>query len=418
MVEVMTLKNQIRIVTDEMLDVETVSLGIWVCVGSRYEEKDISGISHLLEHMVFKGTASRTALQIAQSIENVGGVINAYTSKDVTAYYVKVLKEDVLLALDVLIDIFQNSVMNETELNREKGVVLQEISQTYDVPGDAVFECFYETAYPNQPMGRPILGKGQIVQSLTSDDLLSYMKNEYTTPRVILSAAGKIKHTFFVEQVEQRLTKLNPSGGRQRLPAIYKGGEFVQKKDIEQVNLILGFKGFSLTDEDYYAQTLLSTILGGGMSSRLFQEIREKRGLVYSIYSFASGYADTGLFGVFAQTGQKEVKELLPVVCEELLKICSILSDEELDRAKAQLKAMILMKREKTSARCESNARDMAIYGRVVSKDEILRRISDLDKTKVQSTAFKIFSTPLTLACLGPVENVLSYEKLQSYLKI
>ncbi len=417
MVKEQILSNGIRVVTDEMKDVETVSIGIWVSVGSRFEEPEISGISHLLEHMAFKGTTTRTALQIAQEVENVGGIINAYTSKDVTAYYVKVLKEDASMALSILADIFQNSTMNQDELSREKGVVLQEISQTLDAPDDIIFDYFQETAFPNQPLGRPILGSAQIVQSITSETLLSYMHDEYVAPRTIVSAAGNISHDFLVQQVEKLFSNLSKEGKRVMASAHYEGGEFRQKKDIEQVNVLLGFPGVSYHDKLFYAQTILSTILGGGMSSRLFQEVREKRGLVYSIYSFASSYIDSGLFGIYAGTGEKEVKDLLPVVCDELLKVSSTLTDEEIERAKSQLKAMILMKRESTSARCEGNARNIAIFGRVIPKEETIARIEEVDASLLQKTAHFIFSKKPTLASLGPIEHVWDYDLLIERLR-
>ena len=417
MVQVTKLDSGIQIITDTMKDVETVSLGFWVSVGSRFEEESINGISHLLEHMAFKGTQSRTALQIAEQIEDVGGIINAYTSRDVTAYYVKVLKQDVPLALSVLSDIFQNSTMIEEELEREKEVIVQEIGQTYDAPDDAIFEYYQQTAYPNQSFGRSILGTADKVRSVSREILLSYMHDEYVAPRVVVSAAGNIEHAYLVEQIQNLLTSLKLSGGRTMLPAQYVGGEFRQEKKIEQVNLLLGFDGLSYTHDLYYAQSILATVLGGGMSSRLFQEIREKRGLVYAIYAFSSSYQDAGQFGVFAGTGEKQVAELLPVVCDELLKVGSTLQDAEIERAKAQLRAHVLMKRESTSARAESNARQLATYGRILDTDEIIERINAVDKTMLVKTADLLFSGKPTLASLGPVANVMSYEKLVDALK-
>ena len=417
MIKVAQLSNKIRVITDEMPDVETVSLGIWVSVGARYEEENINGISHLLEHMAFKGTTSRSALKIAEEIENVGGVINAYTSRDVTAYYVKVLKENTQLALDILTDIFQNSVMDEEELTREKGVVIQEIGQTYDAPDDAVFEYFQSTAYPDQPFGRSILGTAQKVSDISRETLLAYMHDEYTAPRVIVSAAGHIEHERLVSEIARLMTKLKSAGSRQMQPARYEGGEYREEKKIEQVNLVLGFPCLTYQHPLYYAQTILSTLLGGGMSSRLFQEIREKRGLVYAIYAFASAYEDGGTFGIFAGTGEKQAAELLPVVCEELKKIGDTLKEEEIERAKAQLRAHVLMKRESTSSRAESNARSMAIYGRVISKEETIQRINEVNANMLKQTADLLFAEKPTLAVLGPVSHVMSYDKLLDALK-
>ena len=417
MVQVTKLDSGIQVITDTMKDVETVSLGFWVSVGSRFEEESINGISHLLEHMAFKGTQTRTALQIAEQIEDVGGIINAYTSRDVTAYYVKVLKQDVPLALSVLSDIFQNSTMVEDELEREKEVIVQEIGQTYDAPDEAVFEYYQQTAYPNQSFGRSILGTADKVRSISRQTLLSYMHDEYTANRVIVSAAGNIEHSYLVEQIQNLLTSLKASGGRAMQTAQYVGGEYRQEKKIEQVNLLLGFDGLPYTHDLYYAQSILATVLGGGMSSRLFQEIREKRGLVYAIYAFSSSYQDAGQFGVFAGTGEKQVSELLPVVCDELLKVGTTLNEAEIERAKAQLRAHVLMKRESTSARAESNARQLATYGRIIDTAETIEKINAVDKAMLIKTADLLFAGKPTLASLGPVANVMSYEKLTDALK-
>lgn len=417
MTEITRLENGIRVVTDTMSDVETVSLGLWVSVGSRFEEQNISGISHLLEHMAFKGTTSRSALQIAQQIEDVGGLINAYTAKDVTAYHAKVLAKDVPLAMDILTDIFQHSTMDAGELSKEKGVVLQEISQTYDTPDDAISEYFYECAYANQPYGRPILGSAKTVRAISSDDLLSYMHNEYIAPRVVVSAAGKVEHQQIVDLTKHLLTKLKTKGGRQMTPATYTGGEIKKKRAIEQVNLLLGFQGFSYTDKQFYTQKVLATVFGGGMSSRLFQEIREKRGLVYSIYAFASSAADNGLFTIFAGTGEKQVAELLPVVADELLKATTDITADELERAKNQLKAMVLMRRESTASRCETNARNVGILDRALSKEETITAIDAVDIKALSNTARQIFSSAPTLATLGPTAHVMPYDELVARLQ-
>lgn len=417
MVDITKLSNGVQIVTDEMPDVETVSLGFWVSVGARFEEEAINGISHLLEHMAFKGTESQTALQIAEKIENVGGIINAYTSREVTAYYVKVLKQDVPLALGILSDIFQNSTMIDEELKREKEVVVQEIGQTYDAPDEAVFEYYQQTAFPNQAFGRSILGTADKVRAISRQTLLEYMHGEYTAPRVIVSAAGNIKHSYLVEQIEKQLTKLKPSGGRKLVKANYVGGEYRENKKIEQVNLALGFEGESYHSPLYFAQTVLATILGGGMSSRLFQEVREKRGLVYTISSFGSSYTDGGNFVIYAGTGEKQVTELLPVVCDELLKFKTTLRAEEIERAKAQLRANILMRRESTSARAESNARYLAVHGYVPTSQELIDRINAIDEAVLVKTADKIFATRPTMSVLGPIDHVMSYAELQDRLK-
>jgi len=410
MIEITTLDNGIRVVSDKMQDVDTVSMGIWVGVGSSFEEEHLNGISHMLEHMAFKGTLTRTALQIAEEIENVGGIINAYTSRDVTAYYVKVLKEDAPMALALLADIFQNSTMDGKELAKEKGVIIQEIGQTYDTPDDAVFEYYQKTAYPNQAFGRSILGTVEHVNRIGTDDLLAYMHKEYTNKRTIVSASGNVNHDWLVSEVQNLFSKMKQNDGTPADIPVYSSGEFRMKKDIEQVNIVVGAPALTHTHPLYYAQSIFSTILGGGMSSRLFQEIREKRGLVYSIYSFAYVYRNGGTFGVFAGTGEKEASELLPVVCDEVMGFAGSVREEEINRAKATLKAHLLMKNESTSARCEANARMLDIYGRIPTKEEQIRLIEDVDATKLQQVSKALLEQTPTLACIGPIDYVMDYE--------
>ena len=416
MIKYTKLSNGLRVITDEMTDVETVSMGIWVSVGSQLEDSQINGISHLLEHMLFKGTKQRTALQIAQEIENVGGIINAYTSRDMTAYYLKVLKEDALMGLTILADIYQNSVMNEEELFKEKDVVLQEILQNFDSPDDIIFDYFQETAYPDQPIGRPISGSTQTVQAIKPETLLSYMHDEYTASRTVVSIAGNISHEFCVDLVCRLFTKLSQKGKRQMIPSRYVGGDFRQDRDIEQVHVLMGFPAFSYQNDFFYAQMILSTLLGGGMSSRLFQEVREKRGLVYTIYSFSHSYMDTGLFGVYAGTGKEKIKELMLVVCDELLTMGTMLTEQEIERAKAQLKAMILMQRESTSTRCKVNAQNMLIWGKIISKDEIISKIEAVNEDILKQVSSLLLSKKPTLTSLGPIQHVWDYEKFVDYL--
>ncbi len=412
-----TLKNGLRIVTEKMPELDTVSLGVWVGVGAMFEPKEINGISHLLEHMAFKGTKTRTAKQIAEEIENVGGYINACTSRETTSYYIKVLKEDCVLALDILSDILQNSTFDEEEFAREKTVVLQEISQSIDTPDDIIFDYFQDKAFPNQPMGRPILGTIETVTSITRQTLNDYMKQNYTPKRMVLAASGNLEHEVFVDLAEKYFSSLQENKGLEAQKAVYQGGEYREKKDIEQVNIVLGFEGVSIFDKDYYTAHILSTVFGGGMSSRLFQEIREKRGLVYSIYSFNAASSNGGIFGIYAGTGEKEAKELLSVVCDEILKIKDKgISQEELHRAKAQIKAGVLMALENPTARSEQNAGHLLSFNRLLDKEEILEKIAQVSQDGVQALAKKIFSTKPTLATLGPVDYVLSYDEIKKAL--
>ena len=270
-----TLDNGLRIVTQTMPSLETVSMGIWNYVGGRDETEKINGVAHLLEHMAFKGTASRSALEIAETIENVGGDINAYTSKEITAYYVKLIAEDLPLGINILMDILQNSTFAEEELNRERGVILQEIGMYLDSPDEMIFDYWQEKAFPNQPIGRSILGKTDIIKNISREEVKNFMLSHYNPKKMIISAAGKIDHNEFVESIKQACINLPKGESDDREKAIYKAGEYREQKKLEQIHLLLGFEGIDYHHEDYYSLMIYSSLLGGGMSSRLFQEIRE-----------------------------------------------------------------------------------------------------------------------------------------------
>lgn len=413
---VSVLPNGLRVVTDAMPELESVSLGVYVGVGAMYEPKDLNGISHLLEHMAFKGTTTRSARKIAEEIEDVGGYINACTARETTSYYIKVLKEDVPLAVDILSDILQNSTFDAEEFAREKTVVLQEISQSADTPDDIIFDYFQSKAYPDQAIGRAILGTAETVNAVTRETLDHFMKTNYTPSRMIVSASGNIDHETFVNLVFRSFGALKPAEGLKAESAVYCGGEYRENKDIEQVNLLLGFPGVSFYDKDYYTAQLFSTLFGGGMSSRLFQEIREKKGLVYSIYSFSSSYSTGGTIGVYAGTGEQEAAEVLPAVCREIKRLYDGVTEEELNRAKAQLKAGILMSLEHPSARSEQNAGHLLVFGKVLGKDEILEKIADVSTKDILSLCERVFTGTPTLAVLGPSGNVPSYESVANML--
>ncbi|HXU58326.1 MAG TPA: pitrilysin family protein, partial [Verrucomicrobiae bacterium] len=351
MIRVTRLANGFTIASDRMESVETVSLGVWADVGTRNEPAEINGVSHLLEHMAFKGTERRSARAIAEEIEAVGGHLNAYTAREQTAYYAKILSADLPLAVDIIGDILQHSTFDAEELARERAVVLQEIGQAEDTPDDIIFDHFQEVAFPDQPMGWPVLGRTEIIGRLPRDVVAHYLESRYRPERMIVSAAGNIDHDRLVDLAARLLDRLPTGAEPGSEAAVYKGGEHREDRDLEQVNVVLGFSGVSYHDPDYYAAAVLSQLLGGGMSSRLFQEVREKRGLVYSIHTFSSSYSDAGLFGIYAGTGENEVAELMPLVCDELVKLADILEDEELVRARAQLRAGLLMSRESTGSR-------------------------------------------------------------------
>ncbi|MBX9705019.1 MAG: insulinase family protein, partial [Gammaproteobacteria bacterium] len=336
-IQTTTLPSGLRIVTNTNNSVQTISCGAWFNVGTRHETKDINGIAHMLEHMAFKGTKRRTAVQIAEEIESVGGYLNAYTAREVTAYYARILKDDLPLAVDLLSDILQHSTFDKDEFVREQGVVLQEIGQTNDTPDDVVFDYFQETCYPDQPMGWPTLGTEDVIKALTPKQVSTYMSDHYSLSNMVFSAAGNVSHDAVVALCQRHFDTMPKDRSLIVKPSVYKGGEFRQEKELEQAHIILGFEGVPFSHPDYYAMMVYSTILGGGMSSRLFQEIREKRGLVYTVQSSTSSYRDSGIFQVYAGTGENEVAELIPVMCEELCKMSINVTDEEIKRAKTQI---------------------------------------------------------------------------------
>jgi len=415
-VQLTKLPNGLTVASDRMEQVETASVGVWVQVGTRYEAAEVNGVSHVLEHMAFKGTKKRTARRIAEEIEAAGGHLNAYTGREGTTYFAKVMKEDIGLALDIIADILQNSVFDPAELEREREVIVQEIGQAHDTPDDIVFDHFQETAYPDQPLGRPVLGTEATVMGLKREALIEHMAGHYHAGRMILAAAGKLEHNALVERASQLFSGLSQGDPVPPPPARYRGGEFRGEEDHEQVHLVLGVPGLPLGHPDQFAMAALSTVLGGGMSSRLFQEVREKRGLVYSIYSFHAGFADSGLFGVYAGTGEKSLKELTPLVFDEIAGVAKGVAPEELARAKAQLKADVLMSLESTSARAEQIARQLTIYGRILPPAEVTALIDKVGEADLARCAALLLKGPLTVTTLGPAKNLESYEKLSARL--
>jgi len=417
-VETTTLENGMVILTDHMSHLESASLGVWVKAGARSERKTEHGISHLLEHMAFKGTTSRNALQIAEAIENVGGDLNAATSIEHTGYFARVLKEDVVLAADILADILQNSLFDEEELTREKQVIVQEIGAARDNPDDQVFDLFQEAAFPSQPIGRTILGTVDSVRAVNSDTIRKYMNRNYVGDHMVLAAAGNVSHEGLVEVARERFAELKPNGAPAPQRAEYQGGQERLVSDHEQAHIVVGFEGRAYNADGFYAAQVLASILGGGMSSRLFQEIREKRGLCYSVYSFHWAFADSGVFGVAAATGADEVADLVPVVLDELKRATENITEEEVIRVRNQIRAGLLMSLESPSARAGQLARQQILWGRPIPMQETVDRINAITARRVQDIAEQIFTqgTP-TLAGIGPIGNLADVEAIGEHLK-
>jgi len=415
-IELTKLDNGLRVITDRVPSVESVAVGVWVDVGTRHEDMADNGVAHMVEHMMFKGTPTRTAAQIAEEIEDVGGQMNAYTSREITSYHMHLLKEDLSLAMEVLADIIQRPTMPEVEVERERGVIIQEIGMTLDTPDDLVFDNYQQTAYPGQGIGAPILGSSDIIKGMERDTLMKYVSTFYTPSRLVISVSGNLVHSEVCDLV-QSLYKDLPSDNQVTLPgARYDGGENRQEKDLEQSHIIIGFDGIPRTDESYYGAVLLSTILGGGMSSRLFQEIREKRGLVYSVFAHHATYQDAGQFLVYSGTGPDLLSELIPVLCDEILKMRELASPKELARAKSQIRAEILMGRESMMRRANQQAKHLIHFDKILDVEEKLNKLNAVSLEDVSAMAQKIFSSKPTLAALGPLSHLEHYDEISNRL--
>ncbi|NBV05784.1 MAG: insulinase family protein [Proteobacteria bacterium] len=412
--KIITLPNALRVAVDEMKEVETVSVGVFVNTGSRNEGLEINGISHFLEHMAFKGTAKRSARQIAEEFEGIGGRINAYTSKEKTVYYAKVLKKHAEFAIEFLADILQNSTFDKVELEKERGVILQEIAMTNDTPDDIVFDYFQEAAYPSQALGRSILGPVKNIKKFTRDHFVNYISKQYNYQNMCVVAAGNIKEADLVKWTKKYFNQLGSSKIKATEKAKYLGGDLRKEKKLEQINLVMGFKGLSYLDKDYYSLQILSMILGGGMSSRLFQEVRENRGLAYSIYAFNFAHQDSGLFGIYAGTTPEKTNELITATCSEVKKICEKVSDAELQRVRNQFEASLLMAKESTSTRMQKLGNDILSYDRLIDDKEILEKVLAVKKSDIKKIAEKIFTNSKpTFAAIGKVSQVLQYSKIK-----
>ena len=403
------LSNGLTILSDEMSHLKSTAVGVWVAAGSRAETLEQHGVSHLLEHMAFKGTKTRSAVDIVEQIEAVGGEVNASTGIENTSYYARILEEDLPLAVDILGDILSNSLFDQEELQREKQVIEQEIGAAHDMPEDRVFDHLQELAFPDQPLGRTILGTPQTVSAQSRDSLKDYMERHYHGPAMILSAAGAVRHDELVALGEAALGGFSSAQTPVLEPARYQGGESRDvQPELMEAQVILAFEGLSYRHEDFYKTQILASMLGGGMSSRLFQEIREKRGLCYSVYAFHWGFADSGLFGIHAATSAENLAELMPVITGELTRAADDFTQAELDRARAQIKAGLLMGMESPASRASQLARHKMLFGRPLSLDEMVGSIADITIEDVRTLAARIVtgSSP-SMASVGPVETLM-----------
>lgn len=396
------LANGLTVLTYHMPGLESVAINLVAGVGSRYETTEEAGISHFLEHMAFKGTKTRSAQVIAEEFDSIGGYFNAYTGREHTVYCAKLLHNNLLKALEILADIIQNSIFAREDIEKEYRVILQEIAATYDNPDDIAYEVLYDTAYSNQPFGRSILGTQDTIAGFNTKSFHDYLHKHYNADNLYLSIAGKVDHEEAVKFADRLFVDLNNNKKRQFAPAKYIGGYKNIVKDLEQTTVLLGFESTSyLNIDQFYHAQLLGMILGGGISSRLFQQIRENLGLAYTVGSYNSSYYDSGLFNIFAATGHENVNKLLDNINIEIKKIVEKVNEAELDRAKEQAKAGIYMSQEKSGYKSEEIGKNFAIFGKYFPVEEIITRITATTSQDIRNTAENIFAKTSTLSIVG-----------------
>ena len=402
------LQNGIRIVTEKIPYFHSVSTGIWVNVGSRDEQESERGITHLIEHMFFKGTEHRSALDIAKQLDAVGGLANAYTSKEQVCLHAKVLDKHLPLVVDILTDIFLNSVFDPSEIDRERQVILQEISMIEDTPDEYVHILLQELFWKDNPLGWPIYGTAEQVQEIGKDNILTYVRRTFHPRRIVIAAAGNVEHQAFVDLVAPRMETLNGSSANldRHTPEDHHLVKIIPK-NLEQVQLCLGWRGCSNLDENRFACHLLNVVLGSSMSSRLFQEVRERRGLAYSIYSFINSHEDTGMLGVYTGTSMEQVQETLDIIYDELVRLTrEPISEAEIIAAKEHLKGSMYLNAEGTDSRVNRLAKNETLFGRLVPFEEIEEKIEMTTSQSIQEWFRSVFGSQNLAALLfGPVQS-------------
>jgi len=407
------LSHGLNILTYQMPNLNSVSINLIVKVGSRFEDSHEVGMSHFLEHMAFKGTKTMSSRQIAEEFDSIGGHFNAYTGREQTVYYAKVLRNNFERGLEILADIIQNSVFSMDDIEKEYKVILQEIAQVQDNPDDLVYEEFYNLAYKNQPLGRSILGNAETLIKFNRDSFNKYLSKYYNAENIYLSVAGNIDHDNVVSIASKLFASLRKEGNNSFNPAKYIGGYNIISKDLEQTTLVLGFEAIAYVNiKQFYHAQILSLILGGGISSRLFQHIREDLGLAYSVGSYNSSYYDSGLFSLFASTSHVNVNLLIDGLVSEIKKIIDYVSDSELNRAKAQIQSSIYMAEERSSYKSEVIGRNFSIFDRYIGTKEIIEYIMETTLSDISSISQKIFLSKPTLSVVGSKEVAIDYSKL------
>ncbi|MDR7316010.1 pitrilysin family protein [Brevibacillus nitrificans] len=406
MIQRHTCDNGLRIVTERIPSVRSVALGIWVGTGSKYENDVNNGISHFLEHMFFKGTATRSAKEIAETFDEIGGNVNAFTSKEYTCYYARVLDQHAPIALDVLSDMYFHSVFDAEELEKEKNVVIEEISMYEDTPDDLVHDLIAKASYGNHPLGYTILGTEDVLRSLKRDDLQRYVDQRYLPSNTVITVAGNFEDSL-IEDIQKRFSALQRSS---ILPTLttpdFAADVIFQQKKTEQAHLCISLPGFKVGHKDTYSLILLNNVLGGSMSSRLFQEIREERGLAYSVYSYHSSYKEAGTFTVYTGTAQEQVGQVFDIVSQVLRDVADHgITDKELNKGKEQLKGSLMLSLESTNSRMSRLGKNELLLERHLNLDEVLAKINSVTNESVLSVAQQLFRSKLAMAMVSPLEG-------------
>ena len=403
MIKKYTCQNGVRIILEQIPTVRSVAIGVWIGTGSRFENEKNNGISHFLEHMFFKGTKTHSAREIAEAFDSIGGQVNAFTSKEYTCYYAKVLDDHAKFALEMLADMFFNSTFVEDELKKEKNVVLEEIKMYEDTPDDIVHDLLSKACYQNHPLGYPILGTEETLNTFDGDYLRSYMSEHYTPDRVVISVAGNIGESF-IKEIEKYFGSFEAGKNSPDIePPAFFPNKIARKKETEQAHLCLGFKGLPVGHKDVYSLIILNNILGGSMSSRLFQEVREQRGLAYSVFSYHSSYRDSGLLTIYGGTGSAQLDVLFETIQETVQKIKEEgITARELANSKEQMKGSLMLSLESTNSRMSRNGKNELLLGRHRSLDEVIESINNVTEESVNHLAKQIFSDDFAVALISP----------------
>lgn len=420
MFNMVTLDNNVQILTETVPHVRSVSLGFFVDTGSRYEEPEINGVSHFIEHMLFKGTEKRTAKDIAEELDAVGGQLNAFTTKEFTCYYARVLDEHFDLAVDLLSDMLFNSKFDPQDVDRERNVIIEEIKMFEDTPDELVHDIFASSMWSGHALGQPIIGTAEVISSISRDKLFDYYKAHYNPGKLIIAAAGNIDHENVINKLYPVFEKREGIGQiRLMNTPVPQRNTICRSKDTEQVHLCVGIPGLSIDHEKIYVIQVLNTILGGGISSRLFQEIREQRGLVYSVYSYHSSYHDTGLFCMYAGLSKENVDMVLSLIFKQIKDIrLNGVREEELQRAKEQMKGNLLLSLENVNTRMSRLGKSQLYLGKVVSPEEIVKKVNKVTVAEIQELATEMMGPErFSMATIGPWEDCGSFASVLEDLR-